>query len=465
MFLYLNRTEGSVRHAAMWVIATFVLITVPTAVMAQLPAVLTSPPNIVLPNYQGIPVGPFAGLEGGAHVARVDDPAAAWFNPAGLSRATGAQISGSAGLYQYTKLSPKTSENADSAVQHVPNLVGFTLPTQGKLTLGMAILTPVSWTQRTNTETVTSVSGNPERLAYSANSELSRRVVALSAGYDGKKKWRVGGGLTLIYNSLTMAQTISDRIADPTDIRTLLVSSEVRGSDFKIGTVAGIQYDPHPKIRIGGVMRTSGFSVYRSGTGTLDGTQKSGSASLGASFFDPSAEFHYKLPFEAAGAIAYIGGRGEIEADVHGYTSISPYQMLSSPVSQLIYQDDGTGGAPSVVKQPFLGLTSASRSVTNVAVGGRYKLLSDKELRLHFGITSDMSPVAPEDQVFSKVNLLAWTIGLSGKAQKLTYAAGFNYRSGKSDSLAVPNVLSGQPLLTDIHIRTMGGIYSLSYNF
>src|SRR5262245_30787828 len=58
---------------------------------------LTPPPNVVLPNANGVPVGPFGGLEGGAYVARVDDPSSAWFNPAGLSRAKTGQISGSAG--------------------------------------------------------------------------------------------------------------------------------------------------------------------------------------------------------------------------------------------------------------------------------------------------------------------------------------------------------------------------------
>jgi len=460
-----NNRKNPIGRFANALITTVTLGAISIAASAQTPASLTSPPNIVLPNYTGIPIGPFAGLEGGAYVARIDDPAAAWFNPAGLSRITGAQISGSAGLYQYTKLQPKNSKNASSAVEHVPNLVGFTGPANPKLTFGGAILTPVSWNQRTNIEIFPTTSGNPERVSYNATAEFSRRVVAASAGYDSKKNWRVGGGLTMLYTSLTMGQSISDRIATPTGIQTLLVASAVRGSDFKIGAVGGVQVDVHPKIRIGGVFRTSGFSLYRSGSASLDGTSKNGSASLGASFFDQEADFHYKLPFEATGAIAYTGSRGEIEVDVHGFTSISPYTILASTASQAIYQDDGTGGPPVVLKEPFKGLTSASRSIANVSAGGRYKLFQNRELRLHFGFASDLSPVAPEDQIFDKVDLAAWTIGISGKAQKLTYAAGFNYRSGTSDNFTVPNVISGQPVETNIHIRTTGMIYSLSYNF
>lgn len=453
------------RRARGCLIAAVALVALQLSALAQVPEVLTSPPNIVVPNYEGVPVGPFAGLEGGAFVARTDDPSASWFNPAGLARAKGAQLSGSAGMYQYTKLSPEISPGAGSSVQHVPNLVGFTMQTGHKLTLGSAILTPVSWAQTTNLEVLVPSGANMERFAYVADSEFNRRVIAFSAGYDSEKSWRVGGGLTLTYTSLRMTQMTSDRIAEPTGLRTLLVSSAIRGSDMKIGAVGGIQVDLHPRIRVGGVLRTSGFSIYRSGKATLDGTDKNGAASSGASFFDPAAEFHYNLPFEMTGAIAYVGDRGEIETAVHGYTSVSPYSLISSPVNSIVYHDDGLGGPATIQSLPFPGLTSASRAIANVSVGGRYKLFSDREMRVHFGVTSDLSPVAPEDQVFDKVDLTAWTIGVSGKAQKLTYAAGFNYRSGTSDSITVRNLISRQPVTTDIGIRTMGMIYSVSYQF
>jgi hypothetical protein len=458
-------TTLHMRRAARLLLCAVALFAIPLSAFAQAPDVLTSPPNIVVPNYEGIPVGPFAGLEASAYVARTNDPSAAWFNPAGLSRAKGAQISGSAGLYQYTKLSPAISPGAGSSVEHVPNLVGFTMQAGKKLTLGTAILTPVSWSQTTNLEVFVPSGPNLERLAYNANSDFSRRVVAASAGYESDKKWRAGGGLTFMYTSLTMAQSTSDRIAEPTGLRTLLVSSEIRGSDLKVGAVGGIQVDLNPHMRVGGVIRTNGFSIYRSGTAVLDGTDKNGAASEGASFFDPSAEFHYKLPFEMTGAIAYVGDRGEIETAVHGYTSVSPYSLLSSPVESITYHDNGLGGPATFTKQAFAGLTAASRSIANVSVGGHYKLFSDRELRLHFGVTTDLSPVAPEDQVFDKVDLTAWTVGISGRVQKLTYAAGFNYRSGTSDSITLKNLISNQPVTTNISIRTMGMIYSVSYQF
>lgn len=53
---------------------------------------------------------------------------------------------------------------------------------------------------------------------------------------------------------------------------------------------------------------------------------------------------------------------------------------------------------------------------------------------------------------------------MSGAAGKLAYAAGVNYRGGTSDAIVVRNVL-GQPIQTTNEIRTLGMIYSLSYQF
>ena len=98
--------------------------------------VSTVPPNVVLANYDDVPVGPYGGLEGSAYVTRVSDPSAAWFNPAGLSRQTGAQISGSAGVYQWTTVSPQALPNRGGSRGQLPNVVGFTAQVRPGLTAG-----------------------------------------------------------------------------------------------------------------------------------------------------------------------------------------------------------------------------------------------------------------------------------------------------------------------------------------
>jgi hypothetical protein len=92
---------------------------------AQSDPLVTPPPNVVLPNANGVPVGPFGGLEAGAYVARVNDPSATWFNPAG--------------------------------------------------TAGFAIVTTNSWQQETNSEILLGTAASGERFGYSASADFSKR--------------------------------------------------------------------------------------------------------------------------------------------------------------------------------------------------------------------------------------------------------------------------------------------------
>src|SRR6476659_7539372 len=115
-----------IRQAALLVLA---VICAPAAAGAQgLPNVdvVTPPANVLLSNYDSVPVGPNAGLEGNAYVARVADPSAAWINPAGLARATASEISGSSGLFQIASVSPSALPDTGGSVQQLPSLVGFT---------------------------------------------------------------------------------------------------------------------------------------------------------------------------------------------------------------------------------------------------------------------------------------------------------------------------------------------------
>jgi len=90
-----------------WMAAAIVMVSTRSfAQVTQETPVISPPPNIIVPNYNGIPTGPLGGLEGSAHVARAGDTSAPWFNPAGLPGA-GTQLSGSVGNYQFTTVTPK----------------------------------------------------------------------------------------------------------------------------------------------------------------------------------------------------------------------------------------------------------------------------------------------------------------------------------------------------------------------
>src|SRR5262245_29593779 len=130
--------------------AVAVITAVAAPVSAQVEAVVTPPPNLVLSNYNSVPVGPFGGLEGSAYVARVGDPSAAWFNPAGLARKNSAQISGSAGVYERTSVAPSALSHTGGSTQQLPNFVGFTFALSPHVTAGAAAITTNAWNQETD---------------------------------------------------------------------------------------------------------------------------------------------------------------------------------------------------------------------------------------------------------------------------------------------------------------------------
>jgi len=431
---------------------------------AQVDQVVTPPPNLVLANYDSVPVGPFGGLEGSAYVARVGDPSAAWFNPAGLARENTAQVSGSAGVYQNTSITPEALPNRGGSFQQLPNFVGFTFAPRPRLTVGAAVLTTNSWNQETDAELVSPVAGGQQRFAYSADSTYDRRILALGAGYQVDDAWRVGGGLAFSLMDVRLVQTISDRIGAPAGLRSLLVSSRASGSAIQIRTQGGVQYEKS-QWRLGAAVRTPGLTFHRTGAVTLDGVIDAGAESAGASVFDPEADLEYKLPWEFQGGAAWVRNRVELEVDLQTYSSIDAYSMLTSAQPVVVYRDTGTGQAPSVVTQPFSGLASASDGVVNVSVGGHVRPLQNRDLRVHAGVGSNQSPVASQDQIFNKVDLLVWSLGVSGSFGRLQFAAGFNHQSGTAHDVTLRNLLNGQVVQSSMDVAMTGFIYSLAYQF
>jgi hypothetical protein len=445
-------------------LALGVVCLIASPAFAQVDQVTTPPPNLVVSNYDNVPVGPFGGLEGMAYVARVGDPSAAWFNPAGLARQNTAQISGSAGVYQRTSITPESLPNRGGSFQQLPNFVGFTFAPRPRVTVGAALVTNNSWNQETDAELITPVTGGQQRFAYSADSKFERRTLAFSAGYQGEGAWRYGGGLAFSLMNVRLVQSASDRIGDSSGLRSLLVAARTSGSALQLRSQAGVQYDTS-RWRFGAAIRTPGLTFHSSGVVTLDGLLDTGAASLGASVFDPEADFEYHLPWEFQGGAAWVRERMEIEFNLQAYTSIGAYSMISTEQQVLIYGDAGANRPPTVISQPFPGFVSASDGVVNVGVGGHFRPLQSRDLRVHAGFGTNRSPVGAEDVVFNKVDLFTWSLGVSGSLGRFQFSAGFNHQSGHADDVTLRNLLNGQLVQSTMDVGMTGFIYSLAYQF
>ena len=436
----------------------------PATAWSQTELVTTPPPNLVLSNYNSTSVGPYGGLEGLAHVARIGDPSSVWFNPAGLARRDAPQISGSAGVYQRTTVSPRALASEGGAIQQLPSFVGFTFVPHENVTMGAGVLSTNAWSQETDAELIQSAGNAQQRFAYTADSGFEVRVGAFAVGYQFRDAWRFGGGLALSIMDLRLVQGVSDRIADPSGLRSLLVSARAAGSAWHLRSQFGVQYD-RGNWRLGGAARTPGVTVRRTGSAILDGVLASEPGSLGASLFDADAHLEYRLPWEFQTGAAFVRPRVELEFDVQAYTPIEAYQLLSSAQPVLVYTGAGPDVPPNVTSHPFAGLTSASNGVVNVSAGGHVRPLKNRDLRIHAGIGSNRSPVAPADVIFNKVNLTTWSVGASGTFGKFQFALGLNRQNGSADDIALRNLLNGQLVHSPIDVHIAGFIYSLAYEF
>jgi len=434
------------------------------AAFAQTDQVATPPTNLVLSNYNSVPVGPFGGLEGAAFVARVGDPSAAWFNPAGLARQDTAQISGSAGVYERTSVSPTALPNSGGSIQQLPNFVGFTFAPSKRMTAGAAIISTNAWTQETDSQLITPVPTGQQRFAYSADSDFEQRELAFGAGYHGNGPWRFGGALAFAVTNLRLVQSASDRIGDATGLRTLLVTARTSASAIQLRSQIGAQYDTS-RWRFGAAIRTPGATLHRSASVTLDGTLDTGAASQGASVFDPEAAMQYHLPWEFQGGAAWVHSRVELELDMQAYSAIKAYSLIASDQPTIVYSDAGANQPPTVTTQPFGGLQSASDGVVNVSAGGHVRLFKDRDVRVHAGVGGSQSPAGADDHVFNRVDLVTWTLGVSGALGKFQFAAGFNHQSGDANDLTLRNLLNGRVVQSAVNVNLTGVIYSLAYQF
>src|SRR5688572_28206990 len=93
---------GRVAHAA-YVVGLCASLGATCGAAAQLPPVVV-PPNAVLPNYERIPLAGRESIEAGAFVARTNDAAANWYNPAGLAQHKESAVNASATAYEWTRM-------------------------------------------------------------------------------------------------------------------------------------------------------------------------------------------------------------------------------------------------------------------------------------------------------------------------------------------------------------------------
>jgi hypothetical protein len=423
------------------------------------------PSNVVLPNYDSLPIGQTGGLQAGAYVARAKDDTSNWYNPAGLSRSDTSSISTSAGTYQLLSLDIEALPEKGTGTQQVPALLGILVKKpwgDERWNAGILLVRTNSWLQETDAELNRLVGNTGDLLTYSSDSYFQRVEGSLGLSYSDGGPWRFGAALSGVYTYLRTVQSTSESVVADTGLSAAQSAGRQTGSLGQGRVAVGVQYDLSPEIQLGALVRTPGFTVVRNGTYTVDAIATLPEATATLSFFDQDIRFNYKLPFEVVAGGAYVRDRFELELDVKFYTGNSAYNLFETQ-KQATLINTGTPGTPPIVTLvPVSNIVTDARAIVNVAVGGHFTLTQNKAWKLHFGFNTDMSPLGDEDQFFAPVDLYSFRVGVSGETQHFVGSLGIQYAFG---SATVPFERIAEQTTSEVNVHSLGFLYSLGYRF
>lgn len=443
----------------------FTLATV--AILAQAVAV---PPNLILPNYDRLPIGQREGIEAGAFLARTNDAGANWYNPAGLGKSQKTALNASATAYDWTSMSLEgfgTSEGR-SRINTIGTLLSVAIGEgtikSDRWRLGFSITNPIVW-RPSSIDFAFSPSAN-EVFSYASvvdfNTMIPGVAVAYAPGGVRTGRFRVGAGLGMAITSLSQTQNVSIRVNSGTSASVTQRDFSAEGSTWQLQPSGGLQWDASSRVIVGARLVAPGLRILGSSRMTLETSQFQSPTSTDLVFRDTDATFDYKRPFEAAGGVAYHAAAFELELDVHYYGAVDTYSLYESDLPGTLTTVD-SGGTPTVTNPAFVPTANSARAVTNVSAGGNYRLTSS--LRVHAGFASDFSPVDDQTQsVFRKVDLSRFTSGVSLTGQKLSGSLGFGYSFG-SGKRTLGNSGGGQPTETQFKVSTFNLLFALSYGF
>ena len=451
------------------IVLVLVVARVPAAAQTSPPPATVPAVSVVLPNYNTVPIGEVASLEGGAFVARADDASAGFYNTAGLARAERTSVSGSAGAFQFSSVSPEGLNNVEGSFQQIPSMFGLVVHNLlGHPTLagGLSIVRVNAWAQAVEAESIRpGIGGGSNRFRFSTDASFDAWQTSLGVAYDRSERFRLGASLDGQYTWAWRRQSIADQLTTASGLGALNVNAIGNLSVSHLRATLATQIELTPSVHVGLVMRTPGLGITATGSASLEGLARAGGVTATTTFFDPDAEVEYRLPFEFKGGVAWLGKRAQLEADVFSYSGNGQYQLVTTTNVVATISDHGQGGTPTTIEQPYVSPTVDARAVVNVAVGGRYHLTADGAWALHGGYATDRSPVGANDTAFTKVNLQKLTVGVSARTSMFLGSLGLQYLNGQSDSLTLGTAPDGATIDTRFKVSSLGVVYSLAVLF
>ena len=247
------------------------------------------------------------------------------------------------GVSERTTVSPLVLPNTGGSIQQLPNFVGVTFKPNAKMTVGAANPDDEFMTQETDSQLITPTASGAERFAYSGDSAFSQREIALAAGYQGGKSCEGRRPGVYRHGFLRLVQSASDRIADSSGLKSLLVTSRVAGSAILLRAQAACSTTSRRiarRVARCGRRRDPSSAVPRSPSMVC---WLLATPPLGASLFvvGPSSPYHCQLGTQ--GGASFVHERAE-----HFEVDVENVQFRRHTVGTRSERTYGTGRGPNV---------------------------------------------------------------------------------------------------------------------
>ena len=306
---------------------------------------------------------------------------------------------------------------------------------------------------------------NAGRVMYSGLSDMSGWMASLAVARRTGRQLRLGASLDVQKTDIKRDGTQSALLLTGTDLGSFLVDSKVSASVVHVRASVGVHYDITPAFRLGALVRTPGLAISRSGSFSHEGAVSVGTATTTASFFEPGGDVEYRLPFEFKVGAAVLLTRAQFEVDVNTWTGGDPYAAFRSSGTWSIITDAGNGSPPTVQTPELEAPIVDPAAVMNVAIGGQYHLTENGSWMIHGGFATDRSPVGPKDTFFTKADMRALTVGVSGRTRFILGSVGLRYQWGTTGEFSLRRFQDTQQLKTRFKLSTIGIVYSVGLLF
>lgn len=445
-----------------------VLLVAPLAAAAQQSAIPV-PKALLFPNYDNVLVGKNQALEGGAFIARANDAAANFYNPAGLVAAEKTSLNASSTGYVWSRITSQASGNSisTSKLEGVPGYFGAVLEPYfvdtRNLRFGISITRSVSWSPGGIDQSIAQAASDFDRVTVATEANFGTQLYQLAAAWAPARSWRLGVSGGLAQTSYNSKVTLSGATSPQGQAGQFLSTLRTNGTDNAIVFALGAQWDVAPGLTVGALVRPPGLRL--GGSSLLTQESSFVQATTGSSTFtffrDDAGTFQYKLPLEASMGVAYRFGIVELEFDLRYHQAVSQYDVYRSNVPYQVLTQ--TAGATTTTTEPPPVVTYAARHVFNGAFGGNVRL--GRIATLHAGFYNAMSPVDDAASApFRKADLYGFTGGVDFQLEKFGASLGAGYQFGSAQPVGT-GVLGTVVSASDVSLQSISLFYAISYQF